>query len=286
MADDANLPAAVTRLLTESLLPGQTLSTEATGEDGRTLSCNVSVIVSATGERLGRVATIRDDSVLKGLETSKAQFIARVSRDLRRPLTLIRGYATMLPMVGELNERQREFVASIVQGVEQTGEMVQGLLNLGELGVGGGADRAPVRLAPLVIDAVEGAREQAAEGGVFLRVGTVERSTGVMGDAALLRQAVAVLLDNAIADTAPGGAVRVELMVADATATIRVEDGGTGGDAVGEPTASLGLATVRSIVDQHGGELRVETEPGAGSTYIISLPTSQMKPASMQGTMA
>ncbi|MCL5612126.1 MAG: hypothetical protein M1485_06170 [Chloroflexi bacterium] len=74
---------------------------------------------------------LRDVTKFKELDTMKSEFVATVSHDLRSSLTLMRGYATMLEMVGDLNNQQQNYVKKIVTGVESTSRLVNTLLDLG-----------------------------------------------------------------------------------------------------------------------------------------------------------
>ncbi len=66
----------------------------------------------------------------------KSDFVATVSHDLRSPLTLMRGYVTMLQMVGELNEQQKNYTRKIISGVENMTRLVNNLLDLGRIDAG------------------------------------------------------------------------------------------------------------------------------------------------------
>jgi PAS domain S-box-containing protein len=92
----------------------------------------------ADGQRIGRVCVLRDITRFKELDTLKSEFVSTVSHDLRTPLSLVRGYATMLEMVGQLNEQQTSYVQKIVGGVDSMTHLVNNLLDLGrvEAGVG------------------------------------------------------------------------------------------------------------------------------------------------------
>ncbi|MBI4770715.1 MAG: HAMP domain-containing protein, partial [Chloroflexi bacterium] len=79
-------------------------------EGGVTLYASTSPINAAGDKPAGRVTVLRDVTRFKELEHLKSEFVDTVSHDLRSPLTYIRGYATMLPMVGALNDKQKEFV--------------------------------------------------------------------------------------------------------------------------------------------------------------------------------
>jgi signal transduction histidine kinase len=253
---------------------------------GATYSCNVAVIVDELGEQRGRVATMRDITAITDLVRSRSRFVERISQDLRRPLTLIRSYAKMLPVLGPLADRQQEFVASILESVEQTGELVESLLSLSGLEGSGDEDRRPVLLSSVVTDVVRGARDQAAKRGAFLRAGPLDKAAITVGDATQLRQAISILVGAAIGDASAGDPVRVELKQTGALALVRVSAGSAepapgpgaasvsarvgGGD--GAVYDSLQMATVRAVVEKYGGSLRVEVRSAGGVSYAIALP--------------
>ena len=103
--------------------------------NGKIYYASVSPVV-AEGRSVGRVCILRDITHFKELEQLKSDFVATVSHDLRSPLTLMRGYATMLQMVGDLNEQQKGYVRKIVSGVENMTRLVNNLLDLGRIEAG------------------------------------------------------------------------------------------------------------------------------------------------------
>lgn len=261
--------------------------------DGRTLYANVSTILSASGERIGRVALMRDITHFKELDEMKSEFVATVSHDLRAPLTFMRGYTTMLPMVGDLSEKQREYVEKILHGVGQMSELIDDLLNLGRIEAGVGLERQPCHLGTILVEAVDGMRARAAAKGLTLQLEPTEGGAMIAGDAALLRQAITNLVDNAVKYTPSGGTVTVGLEVHQDQCVIRVTDTGIGiaqdeqvrlfekfyrikrRDTVDIPGTGLGLAIVKSIVERHGGKVWVESELNVGSTFYAVLPLGE-----------
>nr|HID12351.1 HAMP domain-containing protein [Anaerolineae bacterium] len=286
--DRAELAPALVRVFEEPLPPSEALTEEVPLPDGRTLYASVSTILSADGERIGRVAVMRDITHFKELDEMKSEFVATVSHDLRAPLTFMRGYAAMLPMVGELNDKQREYVEKILHGVGQMSELIDDLLNLGRIEAGVGLERKPCHLGAILVEAVDGARARAAAKGLTLRLEPAEGAAVIAGDAALLRQAVSNLVDNAIKYTPSGGVVTVGLSVGDEQALVRVADTGIGiapddqvrlfekfyrikrRDTMDISGTGLGLAIVKSIIERHGGKVWVESELDKGSTFYIS----------------
>jgi PAS domain S-box-containing protein len=288
--DETQLSPALARAFGAPLSPGEALTEEVLLPDGRTLYASVSTILSADGEQIGRVAMMRDITRFKELDELKSEFVATVSHDLRAPLTFMRGYATMLPMVGELGEKQRDYVEKILRGVGQMSGLIDDLLDLGRIEAGVGLERKPCHLGAVLVEAVDGMRARAIAKGLTLRLEPAEGVAVISGDVALLRQAAANLVDNAIKYTPSGGVVTVGLAVRDEQVVIRVADTGIGidpddqvrlfekffrirrRDTADIPGTGLGLAIVKSIIERHGGRVWVESELNRGSTFYVSLP--------------
>jgi PAS domain S-box-containing protein len=282
----------VAEIFEEALPPKGALRKEVVLTNGRTLHASVSAVESAGGERIGRVSMMRDISHFKQLDEMQSQLMATLSQDLRAPLTLLRGYAMMLPMVGEVNEKQQYHLDKILQGVDQMGKLIDDLLTLERIEARSGLERRQCHLGAILVQAVEGAQAKARKKGLTLDLDPAEKIAVVAADEALLRQAITHLLDNAIGYTPSGGTVKVALGVHDTEAIIRVADTGIGiaasdqarlfdkfyrirrQDGTDVPGGGLGLAIVKSAVDWHGGRVWVRSELGKGSTFFISLPLS------------
>ncbi len=271
----------------------EALTEEVPLPDGRTLYASVSTILSADGERIGRVVVMRDITHFKELDELKSEFVATVSHDLRAPLTFMRGYTTMLPMVGELGEKQQEYVEKILHGVGQMSSLIDDLLDLGRIEAGVGLERKSCHLGVIMVEAVDGMRARAAAKGLTLRLEPAEGGAIISGDATLLRQSVSNLVDNAIKYTPSGGTVTVGLSVRNEQAVIRVVDTGIGiapedhvrlfekfhrvkrRDTAHIQGTGLGLAIVKSIIERHGGRVWVDSELDQGSTFYIGLPLEE-----------
>ena len=259
---------------------------------GRTLFASASNIISDDGSVVGRVCLLRDVTRFKELDQMKSEFVATVSHDLRAPLTFIRGYATMLPMVGALNEKQREFGDKIIGGVEQMTVLIDNLLDLGRIEAGVGLAREPVRMNIIIAEVVNSLLPIAANKGLRLEVDLPPAMLALSGDATLLRQAVANLVDNAIKYTPGGGEVRLHASLEGGQFQFDVTDSGLG-IAPADQTrlferffrvqqrgsslvkgSGLGLAIVKSIAERHGGRVWVDSKLGKGSTFGFAIPAS------------
>lgn len=290
LVTEAPLEESLVHILTEPLGRGSPLVEEVPLPTGRIFYASASTILSAEGENMGRVVVMRDITHFKELDEMKSEFVATVSHDLRAPLTFIRGYASMLPLAGDLTEKQQEYLEKIFAGIEQMSALVENLLNLQRIEAGIGLEERPCHLGALLVEAVDGMRARAVAKGLVLTIDASEPAPVIWGDATLLRQAITNLVDNAIKYTPAGGKVSVGLRVLGQEVHISVTDTGIGiapEDQVRlfekfyrirhrgmeeTPGSGLGLAIVKSIVERHGGRVWVESQPNRGSTFTIALP--------------
>jgi PAS domain S-box-containing protein len=263
---------------------------------GRTLYASASTIIGADGSALGRVCVLRDVTHFKELDQMKSEFVATVSHDLRAPLTFMRGYATMLPMVGALNEKQREFGDKIVAGIEHMTVLIDDLLDLGRIEAGVGLAREPVQMTQVINEVVETLRPHAVNRGLKLHVDVPAALPRLSGDYILLRQALTNLVDNAIKYTPSGGEVHLRASTDDVDFLFSVVDTGVGIAPADQAHlfekffrvrqrgstqvkgSGLGLAIVKSIVERHGGKVWLESKLGKGSTFSLTLPLAVPTP--------
>jgi PAS domain S-box-containing protein len=281
------------KLLRLSADDTQQQSDEVTMADGRVYLATASSVM-ADGRRMGRVCVMRDVTHFKELDALKSEFVATVSHDLRSPLTLMRGYATMLEMVGNLNEQQTGYVRKIVTGVETMSRLVNNLLDLGriEAGVDLQLEMVPVQD---VVDRVVGALQlQATQKRIQLSTEMPPHTVPLVeADQSLLQQALHNLMDNAIKYTDAGGKVTLRVSVRQERMVFEVSDTGIGIAPVDLPRlfekffraghkealkrhgTGLGLAIVKSIAERHGGHAWVDSQLGKGSSFFLAIPLRQ-----------
>jgi PAS domain S-box-containing protein len=256
----------------------------------KVLYASASTIVNNGGQAIGRVAVLHDITYLKEIDEMKSEFVAAVSHDLRTPLTFMLGYATMLPMVGDLHPKQLEYVDKITGGIEQMSVLVDDLLDLGRLEAGAELVFETFRVEKVLANVAEDYKQPAITRGNDIVLQVNDTIPPVRGDRSLIRQAVANLVDNAIKYVPNGGQIIIGATVAGLETVIWVEDKGPGiskkdqirlfekfyrinSDGADRIKGTgLGLALVRSITERHGGRAWCESEPGKGSKFFISLP--------------
>jgi PAS domain S-box-containing protein len=259
-------------------------------DEEKILFVTVTPIESVDQSASGKVCVLWDITHYKKLDTLKSEFVSTVSHDLRMPLTLMRGYVKMLSMVGSTNSQQKDYIEKIMQSADQMARLVDNLLDLGRIEAGLGLKREETEIDEIIADVVDTYRPQAVTKQVNLVTDIAPLRSFVLVDPTLLRQAIANLVDNAIVASQADGEVRITVDSNDSILTIQIQDDGVGiapadqarlfekfyqvrrSDKSGEVRAGLGLAIVKSIVDQHGGGIRVESQLGVGSTFIIEIP--------------
>jgi PAS domain S-box-containing protein len=297
---EANLGQPIDRLIFQPELvnllkstSSEKQSTEFTISGTQTYLATASPVL-AGGRQVGRICVMRDITHFKELDALKSEFVATVSHDLRSPLTLVRGYATMMEMVGELNEQQSGYVAKIIQGVESMARLVTDLLDLGRIEAGIDLQLEFVDVNDIVEGCVNSIQPQAYQKQIKLETRMDEAGIPpVQADSALLNQALHNLIENAIKYTDSGGKVQVKIRLNPETVSFEVSDTGIGIAPVDQPRlfekfyrgaqrdtrrrqgTGLGLAIVKSIAERHKGRVWVESQLGKGSTFGFEIPLRQ-----------
>lgn len=223
----------------------------------------------------------------------QSDFVAAVSHEFRSPLTTVRQMAEMLE-IGDLPPaRQQTYYRVLVAEATRLQRLVETLLNFGQMEAGAAQFHfAPVDPAALVRAVVSDVAPQAHASGKQIEVRGDDTGVRVMADENALSLAVRNLLDNAIKYSPNQPTVWIESKTEAGRAAISVIDHGLGiaraeqdavfgkfvrgRDAIARNLkgTGVGLSMVRQIVAAHGGEVRLESAPGEGSTFTLLLPAA------------
>ena len=251
------------------------------------------VPLNVDGIRQGIVAVFHDISDLKKAENMRRDFVANVSHELRTPVTIIKGYAeTLLDGTLETDPlHARRFVEIISSHSERLTNLINDILTLSSLET----NEALLELNPLdVCGTISKACMLLQDRAVQKDIAIINESSEgrlqrVMADQGRLEQVVVNLLENAIKYTANGGTVRLFTEDGGACIKVSVADSGIGIPFKDLPRiferfyrvdeartreqggTGLGLAIVKHIVQLHGGNVSVSSEPGKGSVFSFTL---------------
>jgi len=284
------LAELVKRLEAEPMVLGQQF--ELPGLTERWVEVNATAVRDNQGRRLGAILVFHDLTRLKQLENTRQEFVANVSHELRTPLSLIKGYVeTLLDRAIDEPALVTRFLQIIQKHVNRLTYLIEDLLTISRLESGQVVlNLHPVEVHGQAARVLEDLQARAAEKQVTLQ-NQIEPALVVRADADRLQQVFFNLVENAIKYGHPGGHVelggrrtpkgKVELWVKDDGPGIPLEAQGriferfyrvdrarsreTGG-------TGLGLAIVKHIVQAHGGEVWLESQPGHGATFFFSLP--------------
>lgn len=244
-----------------------------------------------------RAGRIDRDNAARAAELIRMrdEFVAVVSHELRTPLTSIIGYVELLmdEEAGALTDEQRAYLEIVQRSTARLVELVGDLLLVAEAERGPLAlDLGHIDLVEIAAHAVAAARPAADARGVALVFDAGEVGP-VAGDATRLAQMVDNLISNAIKFTPEGGSVTVRAGRHGSDAVFEVQDTGLGiaeadrerlfdpffrsrdANARAVPGTGLGLTITKAIVDAHSGTIEVETAPGGGTAFRVSLPVGE-----------
>lgn len=253
-------------------------------------------VLDITDSQKAEDALRESNAALMEADAIKTRFLANMSYELRTPLTSIGGFAELLQagLGGELSEGGREYVADILASVDQLGEHIESLLDLSQSEAGMlPLKKEEIDLMPFLRGVVEERAQRIQKAGLVLDLQSNGLLRPITGDRKRLARAIGHLVDNAIAASGRGQHVLVQVSQrrsgSGELAQIMVQDKGAGLDSRSLARAldgmkvsadgrsvdrrqGLGLPLARQLIEAHGGTLRLESEPGRGTSVIVELP--------------
>ena len=225
---------------------------------------------------------------------AKSRFLANMSHELRTPLNAIIGFSeiTMREMFGAVGPRYQEYARLVHESGTHLLDLINSVLDMSKIEAGKFEVSEEVfSLEDVAESAVRFLKIPAERSAVLLRLEIAPAARQIFADRRAVKQILINLLSNGVKYTPPGGEVAVSAIVtADRAVEIVVCDTGTGIppadlERLGKPfeqveTAAvrakegtgLGLALVRSLTQLHGGEARIASVLGEGTTVTVRLP--------------
>jgi signal transduction histidine kinase len=235
---------------------------------------------------------------LAELDRIKAEFVSVASHELKTPLSVIKGYVTLLRQgsYGTLSERGHEVLSTVDRQTDHLNRMIRRMLEVSRFEAGGGRlELAEIDLPAFLAHLEESFAVLAIQNHIDFRLELGERlPSRLVTDTDRLNEVIGNLLSNAFKFTPDEGSIRLAARTVDGAGeprvAIEVTDSGPGipADALprvfdkfyqveGQPSprqpgSGLGLAIARKIVEAHGGTIEVESEVGRGTTFRVLLP--------------
>jgi signal transduction histidine kinase len=244
-------------------------------------------------EPIGVAVYVKDLTATKEYEKLKSDMISLMSHELRTPLTSINGFAELLTADATVPPQAREFVSIIANESQRMSRMINTFLSVTQLERKDKQEvlKIPLRLDEVVRETITSLQPTAKKKRIRLIEQPAHRIPPVAADRSLITQAVKNLVNNAIKYSPERTTVTVSTALEAEAVRVCVEDRGYGipaeakervwdkfyrvvreGQEKDEESTGLGLSFVREVVEQHGGQVELDSEEGRGSKFSFTLP--------------
>jgi two-component system sensor histidine kinase SenX3 len=288
---DALVEAAVDELVAEVLVGGRAASRtlDLFGPPRRALVIDVAPLLGE-GRAIGALVLIGDVTERRRLEAVRRDFVANISHELKTPVGALSLLAET--MIGETDpDVGRRLAERMMNEAIRVAHTIEDLIQLSRIEAEEDAEREPVPVQDVVAEAVTRLRPAAEQAGIRLDVTEPNHRLTLLGDRRQLVSALSNLLDNAVKYSDAGSAVQVRTGTDGRGVWISVSDQGIGipardlervferfyrvDHARSRQTGGtgLGLAIVRHVVNNHEGEIEVDSRMGEGSTFVLRFPS-------------
>ncbi len=263
----------------------------ATGENA--FSDDARALVSRMADRAAiAIENARLYDAVKAANNAKSEFVSLVAHELKVPMTSIQGYADLLAVVGPVNDRQTQFVATIKNAVNRMKVLVSDLSDISRIESGQlKMDLKAVNVVDAINTTTEATTAEVERRKHHLVVDVEPNLPPVRADKDRLTQVLLNLMSNAYKYTPDGGTIKVQARrQGSREVSISVTDSGVGMTAeqlaklgtkfwradngLQQPGTGLGFAITRNLIDLMHGTLDIRSEPGKGSVFTCILPVA------------
>jgi PAS domain S-box-containing protein len=254
-------------------------------------------VLEVTGRKLAEEALARARAAEEASRL-KSEFLANMSHELRTPLNAVIGFseAMLAGLGGALEDRARGYVQDINRSGQHLLQHINDILDISKIEAGAlDLEEEAIDLGELAANCERFIGPRGRENGVTIRNAVPRDLPRIRADERRLRQIFLNLLSNAVKFTPAGGTVTIEAALnQEGALELAVRDTGIGMRPEDIPLAlevfrqvdgalnrrfegtGLGLPLVRTLAALHGGALRIESAPGAGTRAIVTLPAERI----------
>lgn len=257
---------------------------------------NTAALLDREGRLIGGVEAFQDISYLKSLEREREGFVSMIAHDMKSSLSIIGGFALRLTQKKDLIDSQKEskYLEIVKEEAAKLGTLVEDFLEFSRLQTGRlRLNPVSVSVPGLLLELYQAHRPMTDDLGLHLLLESHSDVPLIQADLHQLNRVFANLLDNAVKFSRKKGTITLSARKGRGEVVVTVQDEGTGiskeelphifeafhRGKVGNSVKGfgLGLASVKAIVEAHGGRVQVESEPGKGSRFMVMLPVSGPK---------
>ena len=241
----------------------------------------------------GALVLVQDLTELKNLQTMRREMVGNISHEFRTPLAGIKAMVETL-QDGATDDREaaKDFLSRIEAEVDRMTQLVAELAELSRIETGKAELKLePMNLNSLVEEVIAKLKPQAERQNLTLEMALADDLPTTSADKARIRQVLVNLFHNAIKFNHSGGNIRVRTSHSEGSIVVEISDTGTGiakddllhiferfykaDKSRSGQGSGMGLAIAKHIVEAHGGEIKVRSEEGKGSTFSFNLPVTQ-----------
>ncbi len=261
---------------------------------GRILSARCIPFRDRAGRNVGTITLLHDITAMKRMDQIKSDFVSMVAHEVKNPLSsvLMQLQVVLDGLAGEVSTKQTEILGRVSDKVKDLVSLSSELLDLARIESGLiSQEREQFDMIEIIVDQMQFQGKKAETNGISLNLGNIPESLPVFANRRNMEEVLSNLIANAIKYTPAGGSIKVSAEKVGDYLRIDVADTGLGiakddQQKIFAPFyrikdektrliagTGLGLSIVKSIVDAHNGMIQVESEPGKGSVFRVTIPS-------------